>query len=189
MGAGDLLLLHTDGLSEHSDDQYFLTRVEERLRQVKVLTTQEIYKAGAIILSANAWFAQWGYWPDNNSLVIGTRNKGQRLNNDRGEGWDHVVLTVADKGNEIVSIYLNGRLVTKGGSDSQLRKILNEDLLLGNHPTTSTRWSQHLGNTWPITHYLLKTDPNIASRYEDDLKSIRYRLVCKVVSFLASIMV
>jgi len=45
LGAGDLLLLHTDGLSEHSDDQYFLTRVEERLRQVKVLTTQEIYEA------------------------------------------------------------------------------------------------------------------------------------------------
>ncbi|MEE2635826.1 MAG: PP2C family protein-serine/threonine phosphatase [Acidobacteriota bacterium] len=45
LGAGDLLLLHTDGLSEHGDDRYFPTRVEKRLRQVKNLTSQEIYEA------------------------------------------------------------------------------------------------------------------------------------------------
>lgn len=37
MGAGDILLLHTDGLAEHSrgEDGYFPGRLEQTMRQVK----------------------------------------------------------------------------------------------------------------------------------------------------------
>ena len=45
LGSGDLLLLHTDGLSEHGDDRYFPAHVEDRLREVKDRTAREIYEA------------------------------------------------------------------------------------------------------------------------------------------------
>jgi len=45
LGAGDLLVLYTDGLSEHGDDHYFPGRVEDRLREVKDLSAREIYDA------------------------------------------------------------------------------------------------------------------------------------------------
>jgi len=47
MGEGDILLLHTDGLVEHSrgDDDYFPGRLEEKLRDVKHLTAAGIYEA------------------------------------------------------------------------------------------------------------------------------------------------
>jgi serine phosphatase RsbU (regulator of sigma subunit) len=47
MGRGDILLLQTDGLTEHSrgDEFYVPGRLEERLRQVHHLTAREIYEA------------------------------------------------------------------------------------------------------------------------------------------------
>ena len=47
MGRGDILLLHTDGLSEHraQDQHYFPGRLEQTLREVKHLGAREIYEA------------------------------------------------------------------------------------------------------------------------------------------------
>ena len=47
MGRGDILLLHTDGLSDHRlrDDHYFPGRLEDALREVKHLGSREIYEA------------------------------------------------------------------------------------------------------------------------------------------------
>jgi serine phosphatase RsbU (regulator of sigma subunit) len=47
MGRGDILLLHTDGLAEHSrgDEPYVPGRLEERLRQAHQLTAKETYEA------------------------------------------------------------------------------------------------------------------------------------------------
>jgi len=48
MGAGDILLLHTDGLSEHrrgSDEQYAPQQLEARIRDVKHLDARAIYEA------------------------------------------------------------------------------------------------------------------------------------------------
>ena len=47
MGRGDILLLHTDGLSDHrvQDQPYFPEHLEEVLRQVKHLGSREIYEA------------------------------------------------------------------------------------------------------------------------------------------------
>lgn len=47
MGAGDILLLHTDGLAEHrnTDDDYSPRRLEEKLREVKHRTATEIFDA------------------------------------------------------------------------------------------------------------------------------------------------
>jgi len=47
MGAGDILLLHTDGLVEHAagDEYYFPGRLEQKLREVKHLTAREILDA------------------------------------------------------------------------------------------------------------------------------------------------
>jgi serine phosphatase RsbU (regulator of sigma subunit) len=47
MGEGDILLLHTDGLTEHSraGDDYFPGRLEQTLRDVKYLPASEIYDA------------------------------------------------------------------------------------------------------------------------------------------------
>jgi serine phosphatase RsbU (regulator of sigma subunit) len=47
MGEGDILLLHTDGLTEHShgSDDYFPGRLEETLRDVKYLPAAGIYDA------------------------------------------------------------------------------------------------------------------------------------------------
>ncbi len=47
MGSGDILLLHTDGLAEHSRDNesYVPGRLEERLRHVHHLTAREIFEA------------------------------------------------------------------------------------------------------------------------------------------------
>jgi serine phosphatase RsbU (regulator of sigma subunit) len=47
MGRGDILLLHTDGLSDHriQDQAYFPGRIEQTLREVKHLGAREIYEA------------------------------------------------------------------------------------------------------------------------------------------------
>lgn len=47
MGAGDILLLHTDGLSEHrrQDEGYFPDHLERKLREVKDGSAREIYEA------------------------------------------------------------------------------------------------------------------------------------------------
>jgi len=47
MGAGDILLLHTDGLVEHrnGDDDYYPQRLEQKLREVKHQTAAEIFDA------------------------------------------------------------------------------------------------------------------------------------------------
>ena len=47
MGRGDILLLHTDGLSDHrtQDQHYFPGRLEQALREVKHLGAREIYEA------------------------------------------------------------------------------------------------------------------------------------------------
>jgi serine phosphatase RsbU (regulator of sigma subunit) len=47
MGRGDILLLHTDGLSDHRahDQPYFPGRLEQTLREVKHLGAREIYEA------------------------------------------------------------------------------------------------------------------------------------------------
>jgi serine phosphatase RsbU (regulator of sigma subunit) len=47
MGAGDILLLHTDGLVEHSrgDESYFPGRLEETVRHVKDQTARQILDA------------------------------------------------------------------------------------------------------------------------------------------------
>jgi serine phosphatase RsbU (regulator of sigma subunit) len=46
MGSGDILLLYTDGFSEHSDDEgvfYFPDRVEETLKRIKNHSARDIY--------------------------------------------------------------------------------------------------------------------------------------------------
>ena len=43
LGAGDILLLYTDGLAEHGNDRYCPARLEDRLREVKNSSAQEIY--------------------------------------------------------------------------------------------------------------------------------------------------
>jgi serine phosphatase RsbU (regulator of sigma subunit) len=47
MGAGDILLLHTDGLVEHenTDEEYYPQRLEQQLRAVKHRTAAEIFDA------------------------------------------------------------------------------------------------------------------------------------------------
>ena len=47
MGEGDILLLHTDGLTEHrrADDHYFPGRLEQKIREVKRRTAAEIFEA------------------------------------------------------------------------------------------------------------------------------------------------
>jgi serine phosphatase RsbU (regulator of sigma subunit) len=47
MGYGDILLLYTDGLSEHfnGEDEYFPGRLEEKLREVKRQSAREIFEA------------------------------------------------------------------------------------------------------------------------------------------------
>lgn len=48
MGAGDILLLHTDGLAEHrneADDVYYPAQLERKLREVKDQTAAEIFDA------------------------------------------------------------------------------------------------------------------------------------------------
>jgi hypothetical protein len=47
MGRGDILLLHTDGLSDHrvQDQAYFPGRLEQTLREIKHLGAREIYEA------------------------------------------------------------------------------------------------------------------------------------------------
>ena len=47
VGSGDILLLHTDGLTEHTngDDAYFPGRLEETVRKAKGGSAREIYEA------------------------------------------------------------------------------------------------------------------------------------------------
>ena len=47
MGSGDIMLLYTDGLSEHvnGEEEYFPERLETKLREVKDLSAREIFKA------------------------------------------------------------------------------------------------------------------------------------------------
>jgi serine phosphatase RsbU (regulator of sigma subunit) len=47
MGGGDILILYTDGLSDHRDEKgqkYFPGRLEERLRETKHLSAREIFR-------------------------------------------------------------------------------------------------------------------------------------------------
>jgi serine phosphatase RsbU (regulator of sigma subunit) len=46
MGRGDILLMHTDGLTEHegANGRYFPTRLEHKLREVKHLGARQIYE-------------------------------------------------------------------------------------------------------------------------------------------------
>jgi serine phosphatase RsbU (regulator of sigma subunit) len=70
MGEGDILLLYTDGLSEHSHggEDYFPGRLEETIRQVKHLAAADIYKA--VIGDVRAF----GELTDDISLVVVKRN-------------------------------------------------------------------------------------------------------------------
>ena len=70
MGEGDILLLHTDGFSDHhvGDQMYFPSRLERALREVKHLSAREIYEA--IIKDLQA-FAEP---TDDVSLVVIKRN-------------------------------------------------------------------------------------------------------------------
>jgi serine phosphatase RsbU (regulator of sigma subunit) len=47
MGRGDILLLHTDGLTEHegASGRYFPGRLEQKLRDVKHQGARQIYEA------------------------------------------------------------------------------------------------------------------------------------------------
>jgi serine phosphatase RsbU (regulator of sigma subunit) len=47
MGRGDILLLHTDGLTEHEGPhgRFFPARLEQTLRKVKALGARQIYEA------------------------------------------------------------------------------------------------------------------------------------------------
>jgi serine phosphatase RsbU (regulator of sigma subunit) len=56
MGAGDILLLHTDGLAEHArgDESYFPGQVERVLRDVKDRSAREILEAIEVDLKAFA---------------------------------------------------------------------------------------------------------------------------------------
>ena len=47
MGAGDILLLHTDGLTDHrrGDEEYAPLRLEAKLREVKRRDARGIYDA------------------------------------------------------------------------------------------------------------------------------------------------
>ena len=67
MGAGDILLLHTDGLVEHcdADDKcYYPERLEQKLREVKHQTAAEIFEAIRTDLTA------FGTPRDDISLVV-----------------------------------------------------------------------------------------------------------------------
>ncbi len=45
LGSGDILLLYTDGITEHADDRYFPDRLEGQLRKVKNRSAQGICEA------------------------------------------------------------------------------------------------------------------------------------------------
>jgi serine phosphatase RsbU (regulator of sigma subunit) len=66
MGEGDILLLHTDGLTEHNhaDQNYSPGRLEQTLRDVKSLPAAEIYEA----ITADA--LAFGEPSDDISLVV-----------------------------------------------------------------------------------------------------------------------
>jgi serine phosphatase RsbU (regulator of sigma subunit) len=66
MGAGDILLLHTDGLTDHfrGEDAYFPTHLEHALRQVAHLRSREIFDA------IKADFLNFARPADDVSLVI-----------------------------------------------------------------------------------------------------------------------
>jgi serine phosphatase RsbU (regulator of sigma subunit) len=70
MGSGDILLLYSDGLSEHSSSQgdYFPIHLEAILRQVKSLTAQQIFAAIVDDL------LKFGQPQDDISLVVIKRN-------------------------------------------------------------------------------------------------------------------
>lgn len=66
MGAGDILVLHTDGLSDHGsgDARYFPERLEQQLREVKDRSARDIFDA--IVADVPAF----GPRSDDISLVI-----------------------------------------------------------------------------------------------------------------------
>jgi serine phosphatase RsbU (regulator of sigma subunit) len=66
MGAGDILLLHTDGLVEHrnASDHYYPQRLEQTLRSVKHRTAAEIHDA------VTADFLAFGRPADDVTLVV-----------------------------------------------------------------------------------------------------------------------
>ena len=64
LGTGDILVLHTDGLSDHGDGEYFPGELERCLREAKDLTAREI--ADRIEES----LATWGAPKDDVSFVV-----------------------------------------------------------------------------------------------------------------------
>ena len=66
MGAGDILLLHTDGLTDHrrAEEAYFPTHLEHVLRQAAHLRSREIFDA------IKADFLDYSRPADDVSLVI-----------------------------------------------------------------------------------------------------------------------
>ena len=45
LGSGDILLIYTDGVSEHANDRYLPDRLEEQVREVKNGSAREICEA------------------------------------------------------------------------------------------------------------------------------------------------
>jgi serine phosphatase RsbU (regulator of sigma subunit) len=66
MGRGDILLMHTDGLTEHEglDGRYFPAVLEQKLREVKDLGARQIYEA------IGADFAAFAEPEDDASVVV-----------------------------------------------------------------------------------------------------------------------
>ena len=66
MGAGDILILHTDGLAEHRHDErdYFPSRLEQTVRRVKDRAARAIYESAREDLFA------FGEPDDDVSLVV-----------------------------------------------------------------------------------------------------------------------
>jgi serine phosphatase RsbU (regulator of sigma subunit) len=64
MGAGDILLLYTDGLLEHADGEYFRGHLESKIREVKRQSAREIFDA------LKAHVLGFGAPSDDISLVI-----------------------------------------------------------------------------------------------------------------------
>jgi len=73
MGAGDILLLHTDGLTEHQKgvEGYFPNHLENVLRRVKHQSAQTIYEAIRSDMLAFADLLEGDTWYDELLAEIG----------------------------------------------------------------------------------------------------------------------